>query len=227
MKRSEINSLIKKSKVFFAKHNFLLPPFANWSPADWKSKGRECKEIVTNNLGWDLTDFGSGDFNKVGLLLFTIRNGSIKDENGKPYAEKIIVVQEEQVTPAHFHFLKMEDIINRGGGVLMMQLWNSGEKKEFLDTEVTVSKDGVVLKVKSGGILELKPGESVCLPQMLYHKFWGKKGSGTTLVGEVSCVNDDHTDNYFYEPVGRFPEISEDVAPDFLLLGDYKKYYPY
>lgn len=229
MKRSEINRLIKKSKAFFAKNNFLLPPFAEWTAGDWKSRGLECAEIVNCHLGWDLTDFGSGDFNKMGLMLFTIRNGSIDPKNsvGKSYAEKIMIVEEEQVTPTHFHFLKMEDIINRGGGTLLVQLWNSGEGKELLDTDVIVSKDGVRVNLKAGGILELKPGESVCLQQKLYHKFWGKKGAGTVLVGEVSRVNDDYTDNYFYEPAGRFPEIMEDETPLHLLCNDYKDYYPH
>ena len=33
------------------------------------------------------------------------------------------------------------------------------------------------------------------------------------LVGEVSQVNDDKTDNYFLEPVGRFAKIEEDEPP--------------
>jgi len=225
MKRSEINRLIENSKIFFAKNNFLLPPFAAWTPADWKQKGRECEEIVSHHLGWDLTDFGSGDFNKMGLLLFTIRNGRPEDALGKSYAEKIMIVEEEQVTPTHFHFFKMEDIINRGGGILQVQLWNSGEKKELLNTDVNVSKDGIRLTLKAGGMVELEPGESVCLQQKLYHKFWGKKGTGTVLVGEVSRVNDDYIDNFFYEPIGRFPEITEDELPVHLLSTDYKNYY--
>ena len=41
------------------------------------------------------------------------------------------------------------------------------------------------------------------------------------LVGEVSTVNDDETDNVFHEPVGRFPRIEEDEAPTRLLVIDY------
>src|ERR1700722_14106906 len=113
MKRSEINGLIKRSKAFFAKHNFLLPPFAEWTTADWTNKGLDCEEIVSCHLGWDLTDFGGGDFNKMGLMLFTIRNGrpdEAKTASGKSYAEKIMIVEQEQVTPTHFHFFKMKDI---------------------------------------------------------------------------------------------------------------------
>ena len=230
MKRSEINRIMQEGLNFLEKENkFLLPPFAKWSPDDWKLKGEESSDIIKQQLGWDITDFGSGDFNKVGLFLFTIRNGSFEDLKnplGKTYAEKAMIVLEEQITPIHFHYQKMEDIINRGGGELVIQLWNSLPDDE-LDkvNDVLLSVDGVKVKIKAGGTLILTPGESVCLPQRNYHKFWGKKGKGTIFVGEVSRVNDDYVDNHFYEKVGRFADIEEDVEPLHLLYGDYKKYY--
>ena len=232
MKRSEINNIMQEGLDFLEKEmHFLLPPFARWTPQDWESKGEESQDIVKQQLGWDITDFGSGDFSKVGLFLFTIRNGSfeeLKKTNGKTYAEKAMIVLEEQITPIHFHYQKMEDIINRGGGELVIQLWNSLPDKE-LDTvnDVVVSVDGVRVTVKAGNTLTLTPGESVCLPQGNYHKFWGKKGKGTVFVGEVSRVNDDYVDNHFYEKVGRFADIEEDVAPKHLLYGDYKNYYKF
>lgn len=230
MKRSEINQIMREGLNFLEKENkFLLPPFSKWSPDDWKSKGEESSDIIKQQLGWDITDFGSGDFSKVGLFLFTIRNGSFEDLKnplGKTYAEKAMIVLEEQITPIHFHYQKMEDIINRGGGELVIQLWNSLLDNE-LDTvnDVLLSVDGVKVIIKAGDTLTLTPGESVCLPQRNYHKFWGKKGKGTIFVGEVSRVNDDYVDNYFYEKVGRFADIEEDVEPLHLLYGDYQKYY--
>ena len=228
MKRSEINAIMRKSLKFLQQMHFLLPPFAHWSPSDWKRKGPECRDILDQQLGWDITDFGSGDFDKIGLFLFTVRNGQmkdLKDKNGKIYAEKIMIVQENQITPTHFHFQKMEDIINRGGGNLVIRLWNSTPKEGLAKTPVTVAMDGVKVKVKAGGTITLKPGESVCLPQRLYHRFWGQAGKGTVLVGEVSRVNDDHVDNRFFDPIGRFPEIVENVAPLHLLYNDYARYY--
>jgi D-lyxose ketol-isomerase len=119
----------------------------------------------------------------------------------------------------------MEDIINRGGGELVIQLWNS-TPDEQLDqaTTVVASMDGVRVSLKPGDTVILKPGDSITLPTRLYHKFWGKKGTGKILVGEVSRVNDDYVDNHFYEKVGRFADIEEDVAPLFLLYDDYRKY---
>lgn len=230
MKRSEINKIMENGLLFIEKEmNFLLPPFAKWTPNDWKEKGEESIEIVEQQLGWDITDFGSGKFNEVGLLLFTIRNGSfeeLKKPNGKIYAEKAMIVQEGQITPTHFHYQKMEDIINRGGGELVIQFWNSKPDDQLdLISDILVSVNSVKVKVKAGGTITLKPGESVCIPQRLYHKFWGAAGTGTTFVGEVSRVNDDYVDNHFYEKVGRFAEIEEDVEPLYLLYEDYKDYY--
>lgn len=228
MKRSEINDIMREGLTFLKKMNFLMPPFAHWSPADWQRKGPECRDIIDQQLGWDITDFGSGDYAKIGLLLFTVRNGNFADlkrEKGKTYAEKIMIVKENQLTPTHFHFQKMEDIINRGGGNLVIRLWNSTPGEKLAQSPVTVAMDGVQVKVKAGGTITLKPGDSVCLPQRLYHRFWGQPGKGMVLVGEVSRVNDDHVDNRFFDPVGRFPEIEEDVAPLHLLYNDYATYY--
>jgi len=215
---------------FCRKMKFLLPPFAYWSPQDWEKKGPECKEIVECQLGWDITDFGRDDFANYGLILFTIRNGTfaeLKKENGKVYAEKLLITKEKQVTLTHFHFQKMEDIINRGGGELVIQLWNSTPDEQLADTDVTVSIDGTRVNVKAGDTITLKPGDSVCLPSRLYHKFWGREGKGTVLVGEVSRVNDDYVDNRFYEKAGRFPAIEEDEPPQHLLYEDYKRYFKY
>ena len=223
MKRSEINNLINSSIEFFDRMNFRLPPWAFRSPEEWKGLYDTCSEIIDNMLGWDLTDFGFNDFKKCGLILFTIRNGNFQKDI-KPYAEKIMIVEELQETPMHFHWSKMEDIINRGGGNLIIELYNSDEEGGFDDKAVTVSIDGIRRKVEAGGRIVLTPGESICLPQGVYHRFFGEKDKGKVLVGEVSAVNDDTSDNRFYKPVGRFPEIIEDEKPVHLLASDYSRY---
>jgi D-lyxose ketol-isomerase len=226
MKRSEINAIIRDADAFIKAHGFYLPPFAYWTPQDWARKGVEACEIVENNLGWDITDFGSGAYQKCGLFLFTVRNGSpdnLKRMQGKTYAEKIMIVGVDQVTPLHFHWSKTEDIINRGGGKLVIQLFNSTADEKLADTPVTVSTDGVTRTVSASGSIVLNPGESITLLVGLYHKFWGAESR--VLVGEVSMVNDDNSDNRFFEPVGRFPLIEEDEPPLYLLVQDYAKYY--
>lgn len=227
MKRSEINAIIRDADAFIRSCGFSLPPFAYWTPQDWQQRGEEARQIVDTRLGWDITDFGLGDFRKNGLFLFTIRNGSpenLKSLRGKLYAEKIMIVEVDQVTPFHFHWTKMEDIINRSGGRLLIQLHRS-RPGEGLDAEgeVSVSVDGVTRRLPAGGIVELRPGESITLPPYLYHRFWGE--GGRVLVGEVSLVNDDRRDNRFLDPIGRFPEIEEDEPPLHLLVGDYERYY--
>ena len=223
MKRSEINQIIKDALIFFEEQNAKLPPFVLWTPDEWKNKGDEAGEIRDNMLGWDITDYGQGDFNKVGLLLVTLRNGNQQrtDIYPKPYTEKLMIVREEQVTPMHYHTYKMEDIINRGGGNLVVKLYNSTEDGSLADTSVHVSMDGVKHEYPAGSELILHPGESITMTQGLYHRFWGEKGKGTVLVGEVSMCNDDNADNHFYDTVGRFPEIEEDEEPVYLLCNEY------
>jgi hypothetical protein len=229
MKRSEINAIMRRADDFIRQQNYHLPPFAYWTATDWQQKGAEVREIVENKLGWDITDFGSGNFYQSGLVLFTVRNGhphAWKTKKGKLYAEKIMIVEQGQVTPMHFHWDKMEDIIDRGGGKLLIQLYNA-DKEEGLDekNEVTVSVDGVQQKIPPGGTVTLSPGESITLPQYCYHQFWAEEGR--TLVGEVSMVNDDESDNRFYKTLPRFPEVEEDEPPLYLLCTDYPKYYAY
>ena len=222
MKRSEINDLMKNALAFIEGHGFCLPPFVYWTPEDWKTKGSEYDEIRNNMLGWDITDFGSGDFKKTGLLLITLRNGNLNDpESEKTYAEKIMIVGEDQVTPYHFHSFKTEDIINRGGGNLLVKLYNSTPDEELDVTgDVTVLSDGRKYSVPAGTVLRLTPGQSITMTRGLYHSFWGEPGCGTVLVGEVSRVNDDKTDNRFLVDTGRFPPVEEDVPALYPLAVD-------
>ena len=222
MKRSEINAIIVENIEFIKKMNFNLPKFAYFTPDEWLSKGHEYDEIRENMLGWDVTDYGHGDYKNIGLFLFTIRNGKL-GKGIKTYAEKILISDEDQYSPMHFHFNKMEDIINRGGGNLIVEIYNSTEDEQLADTDVKVFLDGHYEIVKAGTKLRLTPGESITLPPRQYHAFWAEKGSGKVLIGEVSMVNDDNTDNRFYEQQGRFPTIEEDVKPLYLLCNEYPK----
>jgi len=223
MKRSEINQLIRRSEAFFDSMQFKLPAWASWTPEQWKGKADVASEIVEAMLGWDLTDFGSADFASRGLILFTIRNG-ILGKNAKPYAEKVMIVGENQETPMHFHWHKMEDIINRGGGNLAMQLYGAAPDESLAGTPLQVSVDGIARTVNAGETVILAPGESICLEPRVYHRFYGEPGKGPVLVGEVSMVNDDNTDNRFLDPLGRFPAIDEDEPPYRLLVNDYGSY---
>ncbi len=225
MKRSEINKYIIEAKELLNKAGFSLPPFAFWSPEDWKYKGTEANEIRENALGWDVTDFGCGQFETCGLLLFTIRNGNYHNPSHYPkkYAEKIMIIKPEQVTPMHFHWKKREDIINRSGGNLILELYKSTENEQLSEEDFSVSIDGIRNQCHPGQRITLTPGESVCLEPYVYHTFYGEKGKESVIVGEVSDVNDDSNDNRFLEPLGRFPAIEEDEKPIHLLCTEYPK----
>jgi len=224
MKRSEINKALKEMEAMINEYKFALPPFCHFTPEDWKSKGHDYDEIRDNMLGWDITDFGMGDFNKVGFSLITIRNGNLamKDKYPKTYAEKLLYLREEQYAPLHFHWSKMEDIINRGGGNVFISVYNS-TPDEDLDkvSDVTVYLDGRKMVVPAGTKVRLTPGESIAIQQYMYHDFTVEKGTGPVLLGEVSESNDDNTDNRFYESIGRFPAIEEDEPPYRLLCNEY------
>ncbi len=222
MKRSEINVALKDLEAMAAKYLFSLPPFCQFTPEEWYSKGHEYDEIRDNMLGWDITDFGLGKFDQIGFSLITLRNGNLKkkDQYPKTYAEKLLYLKEKQCAPMHFHWNKMEDIINRGGGTVFIRVYNAA-KEEQLDTitPVCIHLDGKETVVPAGTQVPLKPGESITLPPYLYHDFEVKTGS--VLIGEVSQCNDDNSDNRFYENIGRFPEIEEDEAPYRLLCNEY------
>lgn len=228
MKRSKLNEIIIDAIDFFETHQFALPPFAFWSPEVWRGKGAEASNIVTNGLGWDVTGYGMGDFKRYGLLLFTLRNGNVTDlKSGKgvPYAEKIMIAEAGQEHQMHFHWHKMEDIINRAGGDLVIQLYNVSEDNQLEGGEVYVMVNGVHTYVPEGEIVRLSPGESITLPTRTYHKFWAE--GERVMMGEVSMVNDDRIDNCFYKPFGsgRFSTIEEDELPQHLLFTDYESYW--
>lgn len=227
MKRSEINKAIRAMEAMINEHRFELPPFCHWTPEDWKTKNHEYDEIRDNMLGWDITDYGEGHFDTLGFSLVTIRNGNqhMKDKYSKIYAEKLLMVNEGQYAPMHFHWTKMEDIINRGGGNLLIRVYMADKEDDgkFSGEDVIVHTDGREYSVPAGTQICLKPGESITIYPYMYHDFNVEPGTGSVLIGEVSMCNDDNTDNRFYEKLGRFPSIEEDEAPYRLLCNEYPK----
>ena len=223
MKRSEINKALKELETMCAQYRFALPPFCHFTPEEWQSKGHEYDEVRECMLGWDITDYGKGDFDHFGFSLITIRNGNraLADKYPKVYAEKLLYLKEGQYAPNHFHWYKTEDIINRGGGRIIFKLWNATPDEELADTDVEICRDGRRYMVPAGSEIVLEPGESLSLYPYYYHEFVVDPTSGPTLIGEVSMCNDDNTDNRFYKPLGRFPTIEEDEPPYRLLCNEY------
>ena len=221
MKRSEINAALREMEQMVREYRFALPPFCGFTPEEWAEKGHEYDEIRDNMLGWDITDYGMGDFDKMGFSLITLRNGNLKlDQYTKTYAEKLLYIKEGQYSPMHFHWSKMEDIINRGGGNVLIRVYHSTPDEDLdREREVHVHVDGREMVVPAGTQVRLTPGESITIPPRLYHAFWGR--GGNVLAWEVSMVNDDNTDNRFYEPQARFTAIEEDEPARHLLCNEY------
>ncbi|WP_029077101.1 D-lyxose/D-mannose family sugar isomerase [Kaistia adipata] len=226
MKRSRVNEIMLEGDAFIRSFGYVMPPFAYWTPDEFRARKADAAGILDGKLGWDITDFGAGRFDALGLFLFTVRNGNPADlasGRGMLYAEKIMIARKDQVTPMHRHGVKAEDIINRGGGTLTLELF-AADPDGSIDrrAEVVVPSDGVIRALPAGGKLRLEPGESVTLLPGVWHSFWGE--GADVLVGEVSTVNDDLTDNVFADPVGRFAEIEEDEDPVHLLVSDYERW---
>ena len=224
MKRSRINQIMADADEMIRRYGFVLPPFAYWTPDQFRDRAaRDAGRLVAGRCGWDITDYGAGRFDEMGLFLFTLRNGELADlqrGGGMCYAEKLLISRQDQLSPMHTHVIKAEDIINRGGATLVVELFGSDDQGRFApDRGGRVRCDGIDRTYGPGEKLRLAPGESVTLMPGDWHAFWGE--GGDVLIGEVSTVNDDVTDNIFVDPIGRFSRIEEDVALTHLLVSDY------
>ncbi|MGR3660583.1 MAG: D-lyxose/D-mannose family sugar isomerase [Paracoccaceae bacterium] len=227
MRRSIVNEIIRESDKFIRSFGYILPPFAYWAPEKLLDQTKNNDPMIRDHMmGWDITDYGQGKFQDLGLFLFTVRNGNqanVKNGMGMLYAEKIMIAGENQISPMHRHNLKTEDIINKGGATLTLELFKAAEDGSVDENAaVRVRTDGRIREMAAGDKLKLSPGESVTLEPDTWHAFWGE--SGPVLIGEVSNVNDDRTDNVFWESIGRFSDIEEDEAPLHLLVSDYDKW---
>ncbi|MBO9478029.1 D-lyxose/D-mannose family sugar isomerase [Shimia sp. R11_0] len=226
MKRSTINEIMQAADDMIRSYGFKLPPFAYWTPDMFVAQKAQAKALIDARCGWDITDYGDGRFDEMGLFLFTLRNGRLADlqrGGGMCYAEKLLISRQDQLSPMHTHVIKAEDIINRGGATLVVELYGSDDAGNFAeDRGGVVMCDGIARSFAPGEKLKFAPGESLTLMPGDWHAFWGE--GGDVLIGEVSTVNDDETDNVFRAPIGRFAEIEEDVAPMHLLVSDYTKW---
>lgn len=224
MKRSRINRIMAEADDMIRQYGFVLPPFARWTPDEFKARAATAGHVIKSRCGWDITDYGAGRYDQMGLFLFTLRNGLLADlqrGGGMCYAEKLLISRQDQLSPMHTHVIKAEDIINRGGATLVVELYGSDDAGNFAeDRGGTVWCDGLRRDFAPGERLRLATGESVTLRPGDWHAFWGE--GGDVLIGEVSTVNDDVTDNIFREPIGRFATVEEDVDPTHLLVSDYE-----
>lgn len=231
LSRSRINRAISTAKTVLEKLAFPLPPFAHWSPGQWHHAGDEAVEVRDCMLGWDVTDFGSQSFETLGRTLFTLRNGRTdRSDYPKPYAEKVLIEPEGQRSPLHCHLSKREDIINRGGGDVIVLLYQSTpEGTPDTQASLNIQVDGFRRKISAGELVSLRPGESLSIPPRTFHQFWGEggvlvDGLRHSISIEVSSVCDDWNDNIFFDPwATRFPTILEDADRTGFLCHEYPR----
>ena len=230
LRRSTINRAIATAREVLEQLHVCLPPLAFWSLEKWNEAGPEMQEARDCMIGWDITDFGSGRFHEIGRTLFTLRNGKSNDARyPKPYAEKILIEPEGQRSPMHYHRSKREDIVNRGGGNVIVVLHSIGRDGLPGDSELAVQIDAKTVRTPSGEPIRLRPGESLTIPPGTFHQFWAETGTGLLVDGlrysvssEVSSVCDDWNDNVFIDPWAvRFPKIEEDEPRQCYLCGEY------
>ncbi|GLS18634.1 hypothetical protein GCM10007874_16510 [Labrys miyagiensis] len=222
MRRSQIEAIIEKSLATMVKRGFHLPSFAGWTPAQWREKAEATQALRVAGLGWNIVEFEKDAFFKSGIAVFTLRMGDYRDlpkGRGRLYAEKAFVLFEGQRVPHHYHRVKTEDLINRGGGILGVNLVKVDAEGQPLAEAITLERNGIEVGVPANTTLNLEPGESIVLVPGVAHAFIGVN---EVLCGEISLVNDDATDNYFLQPLPPPSAIVEDVPARHLVLADYR-----
>ncbi|MGA2792654.1 MAG: D-lyxose/D-mannose family sugar isomerase [Roseiarcus sp.] len=225
MRRSFIDRRIEAMLDLCDRHQVRLPPFALWGPAQYRAQPACAKRIRQAGLGWNVVEFKPGAFDAAGLSVFTARMGDrrgLAAGAGRLYAEKVMLAQDGQRTPHHFHVVKTEDIVNRGGARFVVELFKVDSTGARLDERLEVLKDVDMLDLAPGQRVSLEPGESLTLDPFVAHSFWAE--GGAVLAGEVSLANDDATDNYFLPPLGPAAPIEEDAPMRYVTVRDHAKF---
>jgi D-lyxose ketol-isomerase len=224
MLRSFIDRRVEAMLELCERHAFKLPPFALWGAEDFRVDAESTKRIAEGGLGWNVVEFTPGGYAREGLSVFTMRMGDwrgLKKGSGRLYGEKALMAEDGQRTPHHYHIVKTEDILNRGGARFVVELFKVDHQGRRLDERVRVLKDATTIEVAAGGRVTLEPGESIVLEPYVAHAFWAE--GGATLAGEVSLANDDATDNYFLPPPAAPAPIEEDAPMRHPTVRDYAK----
>jgi len=224
LRRSFIDARIEAMAALCERCGVRLPPFAFWSEERYREEPAAARRISEAGLGWNIVEFQPGGFASEGLGVFTLRMGDwrqLATGRGRLYAEKALMAEDGQRTPHHYHIVKTEDIINRGGARFVVELFKVDRGGAPLRERFRARKDATMLDLEPGSRVRLEPGESLVLEPFVAHAFWAE--GGTALAGEVSLANDDSSDNYFLPPPATPAPIEEDRAKRFVTTRDHAR----
>ena len=222
MRRSFIDGRIEAMLEFCARQRFALPPFALWGETQYRADPAAARRIAEAGLGWNVVEFKPDGFASDGLTLITTRMGDwrkLGNGRGRLYGEKAIMALDGQRTPHHYHVVKTEDILNRGGARFIVELFKVDASGARTSDRFDVLKDAAMLNLAPGDRVTLEPGESIVLEPFIAHAFWAE--GGPLLAGEVSLANDDFTDNYFTPPLPPAAPIEEDESARYVTVRDH------
>ncbi len=225
MQRSFIDARIDAMLALCQKHGVALPPFAHWNEDAYRAEPDAARRIAEGGLGWNVVEFQQGRYAKEGLSVFTLRMGDwrqLEGGRGRLYGEKALMAEDGQRTPHHYHIVKTEDVLNRGGARFVVELFKVDRAGAPLKDRFRVLKDVRTLELSAGDRVVLEPGESLVLEPFVAHAFWAE--GGATLAGEVSLANDDLTDNYFLPPPEPAADIVEDQPMRFVTVRDHARF---
>ena len=224
MKRSFVDSRIDAMAALCGRHGVKLPPFALWREDDYRADAGAARRIAQGGLGWNIVEFRPGAFASDGLSVFTLRMGDwrqLANGRGRLYAEKALMAEDGQRAPHHYHIVKTEDVLNRGGARFVVELFKVDRAGVPLKERFRVLKDVKTLDLGPGDRVGLEPGESLVLEPFVAHAFWAE--GGAVLAGEVSLVNDDASDNYFLPSLAPAAPIEEDGPKRYVTVRDHSR----
>ena len=224
MKRSFIEARIEAMLAACQRHGLPLPPFALWREDEYRANPDAARRIATSGLGWNIVEFRPALSAARGSACSPCAwatGANFSKGRGRFYAEKALYAEDGQRAPPHYHVVKTEDIVNRGGARFVIELFKVDRAGAPIKERFRVVKDVTMLDLGPGDRITLEPGESATLEPFVAHSFWAE--GGATLAAEVSLVNDDASDNYFVPALPPFAPIEEDRPRRYITVRDHAR----
>ena len=126
MKRSRVNEIIREADAFIRSFGYVMPPFAYWTPDELQGAPAAPASSTPGSAGTSPTTARATSTSSACSCspCATAAPPISPRGSGMLYAEKIMISRKDQLSPMHRHDVKAEDIINRGGGTLVLELFS-------------------------------------------------------------------------------------------------------